>query len=84
MSMCSVQGIRLSHIGTTGLEIKFRIGSGRQNVSNSGTLRRQKAASTCLLSVRPDMPRLALVQLSGDFDLHLRLFTLLYMTYTDL
>lgn len=47
---------------------------GQANVSNSGTPLKQKAASTCLHSVRPDMPRLALVQLSGDLNLHLRLF----------
>lgn len=35
---------------------------------------RQKAALTCLLSVRPDMPKLALVQSFGDFNLHVRLF----------
>lgn len=47
---------------------------GQADVSNSGTLLGWKAASACLLSVRPDMPRLALVQLSGDYSLHLGLF----------
>lgn len=58
---------------------KIQTWFGQANVSNSWTLLRQKAASTRLLSVRPAMPRLALVQFSGDFNLHLRLFTLLYM-----
>ena len=47
---------------------------GQAIVSKSGTLLRQRAAPTCLPPVRPDMPRLALVQLSGDSNLHLRLF----------
>lgn len=51
----SVQGA--SRIGTAGLETKCRLVFGQTNVSNSGTLRRQKAASAWLLSVRPVMPR---------------------------
>lgn len=45
------------------------------------SLFRQKAATTRLLAVRPDMPHLALVQLSGDFKI---VFTLLNVKYTDL
>lgn len=55
---------------------------GQANILNSGSLLRQKAASIRLLSVRPDMPRLALVQLSGDFNLHLQLiYTALHETH---
>lgn len=47
---------------------------GQADVSNSGALLRQKAASACLPPVRPDMPHLASVQIPDDVVLHLRLF----------
>lgn len=79
MCMCSAEGIRLaeSHWHHRSGK-KSQTWFGQANVSNSGVLR-QKAASTCLPSVRPDMPHLALVQLSGElrpaFKIVLHCFT---------
>lgn len=74
MCVCSAEDVRLAeshwhHRSVSKIHTRF----GQANISHPAVYLVKKQHQH-LLSVRPDMPQLALVQLSGEFNLHFRLF----------